>query len=145
MYFPSKKGVGMTICCFATAVVFIIMPLFFPDQLAFILPPFLNHQIVKALITLPIAFFVLWIWGRTGYTLSGSRLKIVYGPIRKTIDIHDIRTIRSKIDPFIDPALSMDKIEINYGQFETISISPKRKDEFISKLLEKNPNIKMLH
>lgn len=134
----------MTICCLSTVVVFIIMPFFFPNQIAFFLPSFLNYQFVKILFTVPIAFFILWIWVRTGYLILDTKIKIMYGPLIKIVNIHDVRTVRAKIDPFIDPALSMDKIEINYGQYETISISPKQKEKFIAKLLEKNPNIKIL-
>jgi hypothetical protein len=37
----------------------------------------------------------------------------------------------------------MDRIEISYGKYEFITISPKNKEEFIRQLLKVNPRIQL--
>jgi uncharacterized membrane protein YdbT with pleckstrin-like domain len=142
MYFPSKKGIWMTIICWLLAGIFIVPPILFPNFGVFMLPSKIDTQLVKILITSVPALFILWIWFRTGYTINDSTLRIEYGPIKKTIILNEIKSIRKTKNPFIDLALSMDKIEINYGKFQTVSISPKNNVEFISQLLKRNSNIK---
>ncbi|WP_144463720.1 PH domain-containing protein [Siminovitchia fortis] len=62
---------------------------------------------------------------------------------KKTIVIRSIKSIRFAKNPFTSPALSIHKIEINYGKYETISISPKDTDKFIEILKKNNSQIKM--
>ncbi|KKB35522.1 hypothetical protein QY96_01349 [Bacillus thermotolerans] len=111
----------------------------------FIIPPLfiMDASWIGVLIPFSGAIVMLWIWFNTGYTIEESVIKINYGPIKKSIDIHEINSIRSARNPFIDPALSMDKIEINYAAFKTIAISPKNQEEFVHQLLRKNPHIRI--
>ncbi|WP_338448393.1 PH domain-containing protein [Niallia oryzisoli] len=105
-------------------------------------PEFLDKQWIKIIILFPIGFGFMWIWFKTGYTIENHFLKIEYGPIKKKIKIDEIHSIRETTNPFTAPALSMDKIEITYARFHTISISPKKKMEFARLLLKQNPYIK---
>ncbi|MFD1707598.1 PH domain-containing protein [Siminovitchia sediminis] len=88
--------------------------------------------------------FFGWIWFHTKYIISGDELFIIFGPIKKTIPIHDIRSARFTTNPISSPSLSIYKIEINYGKYDTISISPKRREDFLEHLLRKNPHIKRI-
>ncbi|WP_045517197.1 PH domain-containing protein [Neobacillus niacini] len=40
----------------------------------------------------------------------------------------------SEANPFVAPALSMNRIEINYGKYNTIQISPKELNLFVNEL-----------
>ncbi|WP_420869149.1 PH domain-containing protein [Cytobacillus horneckiae] len=48
---------------------------------------------------------------------------------------------RNEKNPFIDSALSINKIEMNDQKYETTAISPINKGQFIQSLVEINPNI----
>ncbi len=70
-------------------------------------------------------------------------MTIHVGPFKKKIRIEEIQSIRETKNPFSSPALSADKLEINYARFETVAISPKNKTEFVRQLLKQNPAITM--
>jgi len=132
VFFSSKRDIWLMFIFWLLIFLFIIPPLFIMDA-----------SWIGVLIPFSGAIVMLWIWFNTGYTIEESVIKINYGPIKKSIDIHEINSIRSARNPFIDPALSMDKIEINYAAFKTIAISPKNQEEFVHQLLRKNPHIRI--
>jgi hypothetical protein len=142
MYFSSKKDLWITIIAWLFAFLFIVPPVFYPDLGVWMTPDFVDRRWIKMIFLFPIGFCLIWIWFKTGYIIADNILKIQYGPFKKIIKIDDIHSIRKTRNPFTDPALSMDKIEINYARFKTIAISPKNKHEFVRQLLKQNPNIK---
>lgn len=143
MYFSSKKDLWMTIILWTCALLLIIPPIFFPDLGVWMTPNLLDKQWVKMIILIPLGIGTLWICFKTGYKIDHHVLTIHFGPYKKKIKIEDIFSIREVKSPFSTPALSMDRIEINYNQYKTVSISPKDKKEFIEKLLKENQNIKV--
>ncbi|WP_033541254.1 PH domain-containing protein [Planococcus sp. CAU13] len=143
MYFPSKKDMWMSIILWSCSILFIVPPLFFPDLGVWMTPDFLDKQWIKIVVLFPFGFCLLWMWFKTGYTIQDNFLLIQFGPFNWKIRIDLIHSVRKTRNPFTDPALSMDKIEINYGRFQTIGISPKNKFEFISELRKQNSNIKI--
>ena len=139
MYFPSKRDLWMTATIWLFAFLFIISPIIFPNLGVWMTPDFLDKQWIKIVLLVPIGFCLIWIWFKTGYTIAENHLTIRYGPIKK---IDTISSIRKTRNPFIDPALSMNKIEINFSGLNTIAISPKNQTEFVRQLLKHNPHIK---
>lgn len=63
--------------------------------------------------------------------------------VHKTIPIEKIKTIRKSKSWISSPALSLDRIEINYNKFDSILISPKKREQFIQELKQINPNIEL--
>ncbi|MBM7578646.1 PH domain-containing protein [Jeotgalibacillus terrae] len=143
MYFKSKRDPWMTVLLWAFAIAFISFPIFFPKFGVWMTPGFLDQQWIKIAALSPIGFLCLWIWFETGYTVNENVLKINYGPFKKLINIQQIKSIRETKNPFTDPALSMDKIEINYSGFKTIAISPENKNVFIRELMRHHPEIQI--
>ena len=141
MYFPSKKDWWMTIIIWLFAGIFIMLPVFFPDFGVWMTPEFLDKQWIKIMVLCPIGFVLMWIWFKTGYTIKGHSLIIQSGPIKKEILIDEIYLIRETKNPFTAAALSMDKIEIYYGKYDFITISPEDKTAFIRQLRKRNANI----
>lgn len=141
MYFPSKKDLWLSITYWLCALFFIIPPIFFPNFGVWISPSFLDKQWIKIFTLSLIGLCLLWIWLKTGYTIKSDVLTIQYGPFRWTIKIAEIHSVTETKNPFTAPALSIDKLEINYGKFKTIAISPKNKTEFIDQLRKQNLNI----
>ncbi|WP_433958160.1 PH domain-containing protein [Cytobacillus horneckiae] len=106
-------------------------------------PPifFFQTHIFSLIITLALSGILIWIWFKTEYTINEEKLHIHYGPFKKEINIIEIHSLRETKNPFIDPALSIYKIEMNDQKYETTAISPINKGQFIQSLVEINPNI----
>ena len=80
---------------------------------------------------------------KTEYTIEENKLKIKCGFFTyKPIEINEIKEITKSNNIISSPAASFDWIEIKYGKFEEMIISPKDKFEFAKYLTSLNPNIK---
>lgn len=80
----------------------------------------------------------------TNYTIESDKLTIKCGLLYdKTIDIKTIKKITETNNPLSSPATSLDRLEINYGKFDSVIISPKQKSEFINDIKGVNPNVEV--
>ena len=80
---------------------------------------------------------------KTEYTIEDKKLKIKCGFFTyKPIEINKIKEITKSSNIISSPAASFDRIEIKYGKFEELIISPKNKFEFAQYLTNLNPKIK---
>lgn len=84
---------------------------------------------------------ILWCWFGTYYEINGGQLKIVGGPFRWKIDIMMIMSIRKTRNPLSSPALSLNRLELQYGKWGTILISPKNEEQFCEELKKINSKI----
>ncbi|MBL7875398.1 MAG: PH domain-containing protein [Cyclobacteriaceae bacterium] len=92
----------------------------------------------------PAIFFTLYLFMTTYYVVNGNELTIRCGfLVNKTIDINSIKKISETNNPLSSPATSLDRLEITYGNFDSIIISPKRKIEFINEITSLNPNVQV--
>ncbi len=95
-------------------------------------------------ILLPVILFVAHIFLTTYYVINGHNLIIKCGFLfNKTIDINTIKKISETNNPLSSPATSLDRIEITYGKFDSVIISPKLKKEFINEITRLNPSIEV--
>ncbi|MGV3458858.1 MAG: PH domain-containing protein [Flavobacterium sp.] len=63
---------------------------------------------------------------------------------KQKIAIADITSVCKSYNPLSAPALSINRLEIKYGQnYDYTLISPVRREEFVAELLKINPNIKV--
>lgn len=76
----------------------------------------------------------LWLLSRTRYILGSSHLLIVCGPLKWRVPIESITSITPTSNPLASPALSLDRLRIEYGHGYSVIISPRRKDEFLRRL-----------
>ncbi|WP_409254050.1 PH domain-containing protein [Bacillus sp. SCS-153A] len=110
-----------------------------------------ENPLTGVIIPLAAASLIVWLIIATYYEINGKMLKVVAGPIRYTIEIDRIKSVRPSRNPLSSPALSLDRLEIIYSKptgkvetrfsWKTILISPKNKQKFIEELLKINPNI----
>ncbi|MCL7749458.1 PH domain-containing protein [Halalkalibacter alkaliphilus] len=107
------------------------------------IPPIIEREVVTGLITFPLAIFVAWIWYSTGYKIENDRLKIAFGPFSKMILINEIKSVRKTRSLISAPANSLDRLEIMYGKFNLIVISPINQKQFLHFLLTINPSINL--
>lgn len=99
---------------------------------------------IGVVILLPVILFVVHMFMTTNYTIDSDKLTIKCGFLyNKTIDIKTIKKITETNNPLSSPATSLDRLEINYGKFDTVIISPKQKREFVNDLTTLNTDIQV--
>lgn len=79
----------------------------------------------------------------TEYAIAhDGTLKIKCGIFyNRQFDINKIKSVSKSNNLISSPAPSLDRIELAYGKFDTIVISPKDKIGFAEELIRINPNI----
>ena len=88
--------------------------------------------------------FTLHLFFKTCYTIEHKKLKIRCGFLSyQPIEIGTIKKITSTKSLVASPAPSFDRIEIKYGKFDEVIISPKDKLSFAADLKNINPKIKI--
>src|SRR5690606_1532665 len=76
----------------------------------------------------------LWILRSTYYTLDARYLHVRSGPFKWRVPLRDIRAVRPTRSPLSSPALSLDRLRIEFGRAGSIMISPGDKDRFLTEL-----------
>ena len=76
----------------------------------------------------------LWLLFSTRYTVDGGVLEIQSGPRSWTIPLKDIHSVKRSRSSRSSPALSLDRIEIRYGNGGAILVSPENESEFVEAL-----------
>ncbi|RCW93435.1 PH domain-containing protein [Winogradskyella arenosi] len=85
---------------------------------------------------------IVYLFFNTTYTITPQHLIIKCGFIRyKPIPIKSITSMAKSSNIISSPAASFDRIEIRYGKFDEIILSPKNKSEFAAYLKQLNPKI----
>src|SRR5699024_12866905 len=98
------------------------------------------HLLWVLLGLLIIAFFI-WLRFDRGYRIENNTIKIEQGPIKDTIKIQDIKIISKKKSFLAAASLAIDRLELRYGRYGSVFVSPKKEYEFIRLLLSKSPKI----
>ncbi|MFL9708888.1 PH domain-containing protein, partial [Aeromonas veronii] len=68
------------------------------------------------------------------YRLEGDTLFVSSGPIRLCVPLREIVNITPTNNPLSSPALSLDRLRIEYGRGKSVMISPRNKEEFVRNL-----------
>jgi len=133
--FKSKVGYGILIPVLVLLVGIMLIPTIKGAPI--------GATLTMASIILPTIAFTLHIFFKTTYRISDSnQLLIKCGFIvNSAVDISKIKSISRTRNPISSPAPSMDRIELKYGKWDSVIISPNDKKEFVNALLEINPNI----
>lgn len=129
--YPSKISYGL---------VLFILTIFIGVSIPLASPP----QWTELIIILAILAFIAYLFFNTYYIIDGSLLLIKCGfLVNKKIDINTIILI-SETNCFISsPAVSLDRLNINYHKDHNILISPKNKFGFIEHITGINPGIEI--
>lgn len=133
--FKAKVSYGLLIPVLALLAGFVAMPIINGDELNVII-------LISAIMLLTIAFLLHIFLGTTYRINDRNQLMVKSGFIfNASIEIANIRSIRKTRNLISSPAPSFDRIEIKYGEWDMIIISPKDKHEFARALLKINPDI----
>lgn len=88
-----------------------------------------------AAVTLPIGIGLpLWMFLGTSYTVTADNLLIRGGPLKWRVPIADITGITATSNQLSSPALSMDRLRIDYARGKSVMISPRDKPAFIEQV-----------
>lgn len=100
--------------------------------------------ITSSILAITIAF-VVHLYLNTYYVIEGEELRIKAGFLYTIkINIHAIKRIEKSNSLLSSPALSLsDRIEIFYGKFDSVLISPKDRRGFVEELLRVNKGIEV--
>jgi hypothetical protein len=90
---------------------------------------FLVIFLLIAGLAFPIALLFL-----TSYTITETMLIVKSGFFKWTIQIEDITNIEPTHDPLSSPALSLDRLRIDYRPGKSLMVSPKDKHGFLEAL-----------
>jgi len=74
----------------------------------------------------------LWILLGTRYIVSADNLRVKSGPFTWDIAISSITAVKNSKNPLSSPALSLDRLHIQYQQGKSLMVSPKNRDEFLA-------------
>ena len=75
-----------------------------------------------------------WLLTSTRYILESVRLTIHSGPFTWQVPVSDITKMYPTRNPLSSPALSLDRLCLEYGRGKSIMISPDNKEQFIQDL-----------
>ena len=73
----------------------------------------------------------VWLLVTTYYRVEAGTLSVKSGPMRWVIPLEDIQSVKPTSSLLSSPALSMKRLQINYGQGKAIMVSPRDMDGFI--------------
>lgn len=134
MVYYSKISIGLLSFIFI-ALFSSFIPILFDEELSI--------EVLIVLFFMMVLFgFILHMFLNTKYTIKGEELQIQCGFIKyKPIKIQSMKKISKTNNIISSPAASFDRIEITYGKFEEIILSPKDKHKFADELLRINPDI----
>jgi len=76
----------------------------------------------------------MWLLVATDYRFEGKTLLVRGGPFRWRIRVHEINTVRPTQNLLSSPALSPDRLCIDYGDGKSLMISPCEVDTFLCEL-----------
>lgn len=94
-------------------------------------------NVFLALFILPVGVILpLWVLISTKYTVTQNELKVRSGPFKWVIARKDISSITETRNPLSNPALSLDRLLICYGNDKKLMVSPEDKEGFLKALEE---------
>ncbi len=76
----------------------------------------------------------IWLLLGTDYVLEPAQLLVRSGPFRWRVPVAEITAITPTSNPLSSPALSLDRLRIEYGCGSAIMISPRDKERFLRDL-----------
>ena len=88
----------------------------------------LSNLLIATPILLLGAGLPLWLLLQTHYTFTGPQLVVQSGPFKWKIQVSDVRSVDPTRNPLSSPALSLDRLQIDYGSGKTILVSPTDKE-----------------
>jgi hypothetical protein len=128
--FASKRDPWLMVLGFSAGAVSVLAtaPILFADNLG------ATPKMVTAVLLVLVVVLIPWVCVSTYYVIDAGILKIRSGPFRWQIPIKEITRVTPSRAWWSSPALSLDRLCIEYGNGKWILVSPIRRDEFLEAL-----------
>ena len=114
----------------------------------FLRPPAESGDRVESILVLALAAgLLLWLFLTTRYIVTDTHLLVRAGPFRWRVLISEITAITPTTSPLSSPALSLDRLRVEYGTRKwigtpkSILISPKDRDGFMADISERQAHL----
>lgn len=116
----------------------IVLIVLIGSSLPLVSPPMWTGLIINILLLV----LVIHLFSSTYYLIEREFLIVKSGfIINEKIDINLVKSIKETGSMQASPALSFDRLEVNWEKYTGIIVSPKKKNEFIEHMLSINPHI----
>ena len=96
---------------------------------------------LAAAITLVGCVLPVWLLVATNYVLTATTLDVRSGPFKWQVSIAEVTSIMPTRNPISSPALSLDRIRIDYGDGRWIIVSPREKERFMRELEQRRARL----
>jgi hypothetical protein len=83
----------------------------------------------------------VWLLLATRYTFNAADLDVRCGPFAWRVPLREIRAVTATRNPLSSPALSLDRLRIDFGGMNSIMISPEDKEGFLRELRKRVPAV----
>jgi hypothetical protein len=95
-----------------------------------------NHDTALALHAVSLFCLAIFVWMVLGtyYVIDSASLAVHSGPFHWSIALRDIRSVKPIRAAFSGPALSFDRLRIEYGAGRVLLVSPREKEAFLADL-----------
>jgi len=78
------------------------------------------------------AVLPVWLLLSTHYTITDTDLRVRSGPFTWRVPLAEITSVTPTRNPLSSPALSLDRLRIEYGRGRTLLISPQDREGFLA-------------
>jgi len=112
-----------------------------------LIPNYTNDDFKSSMFLMTLALIILFglilhMFFNTTYKIEKEKLHIKCGFFKyNPVNIMEMKKVSKSSNIISSPAASFDRIEIKYGKFEELIISPKHKTKFVEDLQKINPEI----
>lgn len=86
---------------------------------------------------------IFYLMRTTYYTLTPTHLLVRCGPWRMEVTLDSITKVAPTRNPLSSSAFSLDRLEVSYGKYDTVLISPANQLNFLQALHQLNPTIQL--
>lgn len=137
MKFVPKKDLWLSIVIWSSIIALLVAGL----SPIFIDGPGIIGGTIVSIFCFAFAFFMIWIWSATYYVLKETELFIRTGPITKSIPFHSITKVKPIRSWIASAATSSRRVEIHFGKYDVIHVSPMDQETFLIEMKKRCPNV----
>lgn len=95
-------------------------------------------RLLPVIVAIPAIALVIWIWRSTRYVITDTSLQVRSALLNVAVPLRDITRLRRTSTALSAPALSLDRLAVEYGG-GAIVISPAERDQFVAAITSRNP------
>ena len=83
----------------------------------------------------------VWLLLDTRYTITADEMQVRSGPFRWQIKLSEVRQISPSRSWLSSPALSLDRVRVQFGAARSVLVSPREKQQFVDCLRQRCPSV----